>query len=136
MNEGLKKFEELLKNDQEFQKKLQELTQNYTGEASEEAFFNEVLIPFAKEYGISASYEEYKEYIRESMKVPLSEEEMSQVAGGYGSGKGYGAIGCSGVGLGLGGGGGNGTGGGCYFLGAGWGGDACWGEGTTQGLFD
>ena len=68
------------------------------------------------------------------MNTPLSEEEMAQVAGGYG--KGYGAVACSGVGLGLGGGGGNGTGGACLFLGGGWGGDACFHEGETVGLFD
>lgn len=136
MNEGLKKFEELLKTDPEFQAKLKLLVENYKGESTEEAFFNEVLVPFAKEYGISASYEEYQEYIHGQMNVPLSEEEMKQVAGGNGTGKGYGGIACSGIGLGLGGGGGSGTGGGCYFLGGGWGGTACWKEGTTVGLFD
>jgi len=136
MNEGLKKFEELLKNDPDFQKELQKRAENYSGEPDEKAFFDSVLIPFAEEYGISATYEEYQEYIQGLINAPLSAEEMEQVTGGYGSGKGYGGVACAAVGLGLGGGGGNGTGGGCYFLGGGWGGVACIKDGTTVGLFD
>ena len=139
MNNDIIKFQELLLNDQEFQGKLKEAVKDYKGEATEEAFFQEILVPFAEEYGISASYEEYREYIEkranEASREILTDDELAQISGGtMGKGSGYGGLACSVVGIGLGGGGGNGNGGACYFVGAGWGGTACWGEGETVPL--
>ena len=58
MNEGIKKFEELLKTDEAFQKKLADAAQAYNGEMTEEAIFNNVLVPIASEYGITATIDE------------------------------------------------------------------------------
>ena len=102
MNEGIKKFEELLRTDESFQTKLKAAVEAYTGEDNEEAVFNGVIIPVAKEYGISASYEEVKEYIRNLSYTDeiVSEDELKQIAGGKGGGFGAGV--CFGVGIGWG----------------------------------
>ena len=129
MNEGIKKFEELLKNDEAFQQKLQAAVQAYDGEATEEAVFNSILSPLAAEYGIQATYEEYKEYLENLSNQELSVDEMEQIAGGKPNGGGLGGGECTGAGFG----------GGvavsehgaviCVFLGMGWGGQACFAAG-------
>ena len=48
MNEGIKKFEELQRTDETFQAKLKAAVESYTGENTEEAVFNGVLVPVAK----------------------------------------------------------------------------------------
>ena len=130
MNKDLEKFRELLLTDQEFQQKLQDAAEAYTGPQTEETVFDSVLVPIAAEYGITATYDEFKVYM-ESLNndTELSKEELSQVAGG---GKGGGAVVCIAVGVGGGGGGGNGTGGGCAGIGIGWGAVICSGSGKTQ----
>jgi phosphoribosylamine--glycine ligase len=50
MNEGIKKFEKLLRTDESFQAKLKAAVESYTGEKNEEAVFNGVLLPVAKDY--------------------------------------------------------------------------------------
>lgn len=125
MNEGLKKFEELLKTDAAFQEKLKAAMENYKGEKTEQAVFEDVLLPLAKEYGITATLAEVKEYINNvsGEDRELSEDEVNQVAGG---GKDFGATACLGWGIGLGD-SGSGT---CVVLGAGDGAGACAGSGT------
>ena len=59
----IRKFQELMSTDEEFQKKLKDALETYTGEKTDEAVFNQVLIPLASEYGITATYDEYKAYI-------------------------------------------------------------------------
>ena len=95
------KFRELLLTDAEFQEKLRKAGEAYKGENDDKAVFDNVLIPLAKEYGLSATYEEFKEYTDAFAKDAdgeLSEDELSQVAGG----KGDGAVLCGIVGLGIG----------------------------------
>jgi len=103
MNEGLRKFDELLKTDAAFQEKLKAAVESYTGEKTEEAVFEAVLVPLAKEYGITASFEEYKEYVSgiSNDDRELSEDEINQVAGGS-KGAGLGFSLCYGWGLGIG----------------------------------
>lgn len=51
--------------------------------------FENVLLPVGKEYGLSATYEEYKEYIGSfagTSDSELSEDELTQIAGGKGDG--------------------------------------------------
>ena len=48
MNEGIRKFVELQRTDETFQAKLKAAVESYTGENSEEAVFNGVLVPVAK----------------------------------------------------------------------------------------
>ena len=93
--------------------------ESYTGENSEEAVFNGVLVPVAKEYGISVSFEEFKEYINNlaSADEIMDNEELKQIAGGKGGG--LGAAVCKYIGFGAGGAGGDGGGIGCIILGFG-----------------
>ena len=93
------KFRELLLTDAEFQEKLRKASETYKGEKDEKAVFDNVLTPLAKEYGLSATYEEFREYagtFTGGADSELSEDELAQVAGG----KGAGAWGCFIVGAG------------------------------------
>jgi len=135
MNDGLKKFEELLKTDTTFQEKLKAAMENYTGEQTDEEVFDGVLIPIAKEYGISASFEEFKEYVANisTEDRELSEDEVNQVAGGT-KGIGFGTTACLGIGVGLGGSYSDDTSV-CAVVGIGSGADACAGEGQSASAF-
>jgi len=126
MNEGLKKFEELMKTDTAFQEKLKAAMESYTGEQTEEAIFESVLTPLAKEYGIFASFEEFKEYVSNISNEDreLCEDEVNQVAGG-GKGGGFGITACAIIGIGAGGGAGSESGGACAVIGAGYGRTEC-----------
>jgi len=131
MNEGLKKMEELLRTDTAFQEKLKAAMESYTGEQKEEAVFNAILVPLAKEYGISASFDEFKEYIQNVLNEDreLSDDEVNQVAGGT-KGGGLGIGNCIGVGIGAGGGAGESGCGICAGLGIGSGDYQCAGSGS------
>jgi len=126
MNEGFRKFEELLKNDTAFQEKLKSAVESYKGEQTEEAVFEGVLVPVAKEYGIAASFEEFKEYTDHLTNADreLSEDEVNQVAGG-GKGGGFGLTACAVIGIGAGAGAGSESGGACAVIGAGYGKTEC-----------
>ena len=104
----------------------------YEGVQTEEAIFNNVLVPLAAEYGISATFEEYKAFIDGLCEEKMSEDELEQVAGGAGKGAGAGLVACLGPGVGVGGGGGSGAGAGCIVYGVGWGQFDCIGMGTTS----
>jgi len=119
MNEGIKKFEELMRSDKSFQTKLKAAVETYSGEKTEEAVFNGLLLPVAKEYDISVSYEEYKDYISnlENTDGIMDKDELIQIVGGKGGGFGGGY--CRYVGVGAGGAGGDGEGFGCVVLGFG-----------------
>jgi len=135
MNEGLKKFEELLKSDATFQKKLKNAVESYTGEQTEQAVFEAVLVPLAKEYGISATFEEFKEYVAiiSTEDRELNEDEVSQIAGGT-KGIGMGTTACLGIGVGVGGSYIDSTSV-CAIVGFGSGADACVGEGQGAAAF-
>ena len=86
-NSDLTKFRELLNTDAEFQEKLREAAEIYTGEPGDRAVFDNLLVPLAKEYGLSATFEEFTEYIGAFMRggeKELSEDELAMVAGGKG----------------------------------------------------
>ena len=132
MNEWFWKFRELLLTDEEFRAKLNAAMEAYEGDQTEEAIFNNVLVPLAAEYGISATFEEYKAFIDGLREEKMSEDELEQVAGGAGKGAGAGLAACLGPGVGVGGGGGSGAGVGCIVYGVGWGQMDCIGTGTTS----
>ena len=134
MTEGIKKFVELLNTDEAFKAKLNAAAQSYKGEMTPEAVYTNVLSPLAKEYGISVSLEEFKEFISSSQSndESLSLDELGQVAGGKAGGAGI--ISCAGVGSGFGGMGGDGSGGGCALVGFGWGMGICMTKGAGQGV--
>jgi len=125
MKEGLEKFRKLLLTDQDFQNKLKEASMNYTGEQTEEAIFNSVLVPLAAEYNITATYDEFMEYSSNLSNQELSSDELSMVAGGKPDGGGFGMTQCTGAGGGLGAAGSSAGGGVCVFTGLGWGDPAC-----------
>lgn len=129
MNEGIRKFRELFLTDEEFQQKLKAAATAYTGEQTEEAIFNGMLVPLAEEYGISVSYDEYHAFL--SGDLEMNNEELMQVAGGT---KGAGATICFAIGIGAGlseDDDDNGVGGSlCAAVGIGAGGAACMGDGA------
>ena len=127
MNEGLKKFRELLLYDKEFQGKLKAAAESYTGEQTEEAVFNGLLVPLAAEYGVTATFTEFKTYMESlSDNSEMSREELTQVAGGD---KGFGGTLCKYIGIG----GGATSNGGCLGIGGsnGYNLDLCIGEGQA-----
>ena len=95
------KFRELLISDSGFAEKFSKAAEEYTGEQNEKAVFDNLLMPFAEEYGLSASYEEFSEFVSAlsgGSDSELSEDELAQVAGG----KGTGGFLCGGPGVGIG----------------------------------
>ena len=110
MISDIQKFWEMMQTDKQVQEKLRAASEAYTGEQTEEAIFEGVLVPVAKEYGISATFEEYKAFLDQLFKSQsqgksqLSEQELEQVAGGSGKETNYGvgAVACYGFGVGLG----------------------------------
>ena len=80
MNEGLKKFRELFLTDEDFRNKVNVSLESYDGEESVEAVFNNVFAPIAAEYGISASFDEFEEYISGLNSEEVSEDELAQIA--------------------------------------------------------
>ena len=81
--ENVKKFMELLKRDEELQKKVKEATEAYTGEKTDEkAVFDAVLAPIAKEAGYEFSFEDAEELAKTSGDDELSEDEAAAAAGG------------------------------------------------------
>ena len=126
--EDLKKFQKLLISDADFQEKLRKAGEAYTGEQDEKSVYNNLLLPLAKEYGLSATYEEFEEYISglRADSGELSDDELEQVAGGKISGGGAGAVLCKYIGGGVGAGGTSDTGGGaCVAIGFGYGNALC-----------
>jgi hypothetical protein len=138
MNEGFQKFAELARTDSQFQQKLKAAIEAYSGEMTEEAVFNNVLVPLANEYGIFGTFEEFRAYTESLANQPMSKDELTQIAGGKAGGLGITA--CLGVGLGGGGGGSSstedsaGSVGACFGFGIGVNGFACFGKGIGSEL--
>ena len=132
MNEGIRKFAELLNTDKDFQAKLKAAAESYDGEKTEEAIFSNVLVPVAAEYGISVPYEDYHEFISKSEDQPLNENEVLQIAGGKPEAGGLGATVCVAIGAGIGGAAGKKSGGFCVVVGAGWDKTICAGSGISE----
>ena len=84
MNEGMEKFRKLLLTDEDFRNKLKAAVESYTGEKTEEAVFNNVVVPFAAQYDITATYDEFKAYLEHlaAEDTEMNKDEVSQVAGG------------------------------------------------------
>ena len=58
--------------------------ESYTGEKTEEAVFNNVVVPFAAQYDITATYDEFKAYLEHlaAEDTEMNKDEVAQVAGG------------------------------------------------------
>lgn len=140
-NEVFKKFQELMNSDAVFQDKLHKAAEQYQGDpADAKAIFEGVLLPLGEEYGLSATFEEFSEYMGAFMGPEggeLSSDELSQVAGGKGGGAGAGGCLVIGIGIGAGGAGSSSSpvnGGLCIALGIGYGGYSCFGSGEPETL--
>ena len=85
------KFRDLLVNDPDFQEELRAAAEAYNGEQDEKSVFENLLLPLGKKHGLSATYEEFKEFtgaFAGDADGELSEDELSQVAGGKDGGGG------------------------------------------------
>ncbi len=82
MNEGIRKLMERSKTDAEFRKKVRAAIDAYSGERTEEAVFSNIFVPVAAEYGVTATFEDFKEYLESQNDSELSDEETVQIAGG------------------------------------------------------
>ena len=129
--DGISKFEELLRTDKDFQEKLRDAVLAYTGEQTEEAIFDQVLVPLAAEYGITGTFEEFRNYISSLSERELSTDEMAQISGGTNKGGGIDVGMCFGMGFGVGVGGGQGAGNVCALIGVGYGSVNCTGTGEV-----
>ena len=109
-----------MRTDPQVQQALQTALQNYTGEQTEEAVFKNVLVPIAAEYGISATYAEFSDYMKqlEDEDMRMNKDELKLVAGS-GKGGGFGGGICKYVGGGIGAAGESGRGIGCIIIGGG-----------------
>ena len=83
-NTDIQKFKELLATDAGFQEKIKEAADSYTGAPDIKSVFDNLLLPLGKEHGLSATFEEFKEYMDSFSKADgeLSDAELAQVAGG------------------------------------------------------
>lgn len=91
MKQNFQKFMELVNSDEAIQKKLEEAVKNYTGEQTEQAAFENIVVPVAAEAGLPFTMEDFKQSVHE-----LTPDEMNQVAGGRSIGT------CHGMGVGWG----------------------------------
>lgn len=120
MKDDFQRFVECIKTDEALQKKLEEEAKNYDGEMTEEAVFEEILVPVAKGAGFSFTMDDAQRSLQE-----LSLEEMDQVVGGGGLGAGVCAFSCKKIGTGIGVGLGDGAGAFCLIVGFGGGEITC-----------
>ena len=133
MNQDFQKFIDLLQTDTELQEKMKAASENYTGEQTQEALFQNLVIPAAEEAGFQFTWDDFLEYVEQEKEElrGLELDEMDQVAGGF---DGVGVTACIGPGIGLGG-----SvvdkrvrlAGGCLGVGFGYGANACAGEGVA-----
>lgn len=120
MSAELQKFWDMLNADESLQQKMADAVRNYSGEQTDRAVFEGVVVPLAKEQGITISVDDYISAVQE-----LSQDEMAQVGGGAAPAVGGGFFGCYGLGGGVGSGGGYGSGGLCLIVGYGIGSTVC-----------
>ena len=136
MNKDLDKFRTLFLTDAQFRTRLQDAMSSYNEDQTEEAIFSNILVPIAAEYGISATFTEFKEYMDGLQSAEMSKEELSQVAGGKeeinagGAGAGI----CYVIGAGVGTATGKNYGTACSFIGLGWGTTYCAGIGNAEDI--
>lgn len=98
MHGGIRQFVDLLNENETFRDKLKTMLEQYDGEQTEEAVFDNVLLPLGQEYGISATYEDFRAFLDEFNEREMSDVEIAQIAGG--GAKGFGANLCVAFGIG------------------------------------
>ena len=133
MDKDLERFRELLLTDENFQEKLKNALEAYDGGKTQEEIFNNVLVPVADEYGITASFDEFKFYLENLNDAEMTKDELTQVAGGKGiNGGGIGVTHCTVLGGGIGVVGTSEGGGACMVVGFGWGDQICYTVGVSD----
>ncbi len=87
-NTDILKFKELLTADAGFQEKFKKAAESYSGAPDVKSVFDNVLLPLGKEYGLSATFDEFKGYMDSlgNRDGELSDDELAQVAGGKADG--------------------------------------------------
>ena len=85
--ENAKKCMELMKTDEDLQKRVKDAMDAYTGDKTDaKTVFDTVLAPISKEIGYECSWEDVEALVKLSGNEELSEDEVSMVAGGKGGG--------------------------------------------------
>ncbi len=83
MNNNVKLFLGKIHSDEALYARLVEESKAYTGEKTDEAVWDSIMAPIAKETGYDITLEDYKAYVNEIKESEeLSEDEMQAVAGG------------------------------------------------------
>ena len=83
MNNSVKLFLGKIHSDEELYARVMEESKAYTGEKTDEAVWDSIMAPIAKETGYDITLEDYKAYVNEiKASEELSEDEMQAVAGG------------------------------------------------------
>lgn len=80
MKNTLEQFLKQISEDKALQEKLQARMKAFTGEKTEKAAFDGVLVPLAKENGLEVSFEDLEALRAET---DLSADELQQAAGGF-----------------------------------------------------
>ena len=142
MSNDVSKFFELLASDKNLVKKLSDNDRTYADihkddEVDRLKAAEEIIMPIAKEAGFNFTLKDlmdYEEKQNDAIDEEISEEELSQVAGGQRTLDGYGATACYWLGLGFGASKPyrDGEGNFCVIFGYGKT-NACWSEGTEVG---
>ncbi len=83
MDNNVKLFLEKIYSDDALRARIKDETNAYTGEKTDEAVWDSIMAPIAKETGYDITLEDYKAYVNEiKASEELSEDEMQAVAGG------------------------------------------------------
>ena len=83
MNANITKFIDYLKENPEKKEQLMEALKNLPRDVTEETVLNDILAPAAKEAGTDLTLDDVKEFVKTSETVPLTEEQMEEVSGGF-----------------------------------------------------
>ncbi|MCR4907466.1 MAG: Nif11-like leader peptide family natural product precursor [Lachnospiraceae bacterium] len=81
--ENVMKFEEKIMKDEEFQKRMEEAAKAYEGDQKDEkAVFEAVIVPVAKEAGLTFTFEELSEARKAVSDGEIDLKDMKAVGGG------------------------------------------------------
>lgn len=84
MSKDVREFAKLVGNDAELQNRIAAAAEQYEGEHTDQAVFQAILDPIAKEQGFDLSWEDLEQYAQEllSNEIELDEDELDQIAAG------------------------------------------------------
>ncbi len=84
MSKDAREFVRLFNTDAELQERVAAAAENYEGEQTDQAVFEAVVDPIAKEAGFELTWEEFEQFGQELLasKQELDEDELDQIAAG------------------------------------------------------